>query len=416
MRDVDLLVRPADAWRAQRLLQGAGWTAADAGEDAEARYRDHHHLPTLVDGRGTELGLELHTALFPRGHPFRLDAADVWARALPLDAGARLPSPEDLAIHLALHFAWSHQARSGAWRSFSDLTALASGGGVHWGALVELARDARAASCCYWTLRLARAAAGVPVPAGVLAELRPRGGAARLAALERHLLAGLLPDGRGCPSVRLARAAWTAAVQPERAGHGAVRPWAFDPAPAAATGAAALRRAARRLRDGSAWRRYGRVLLGSGLPGGTPPPAEDPGPSGVAIPLPAAYRRAGSPRGLPPGFRRARLGTGPTVSVVVASRSGGAALDGYLARLGTQCRGSGAELVVALGAAAAGVDALRAAHPGARFVVAGAARTAGELRAAGMAEAEGDIVALADAGASLPPDWVERLVRGAGGR
>jgi hypothetical protein len=414
MRDADLLVRPDDAWRAQRLLLEAGWAPADpasAPAEADARYRDHHHLPTLVDGRGTGLGLELHTALFPPGHPFRVDAADVWARAQRLDRGVQVPSPEDLVIHLAIHFVWSHQARSGAWRCFRDLAALAAEGGVHWGALVELARDARAGSCCYWALRLARAAAAVPVPAAVLEELRPRARAGALALLERHFLAGLLPEGRACPSVRLARAAWVAAVQPQRAGHGRVRPWGFDDAPTPA--GSVLGRTVRRLREPAAWRRYGRALLGG--PGEQEVPDDSPAPrtARAAVPLPALYPRTGTqPRGLPPGLRRARLGSGPTVSVVVASRSAGPALGGYLAALGSQCHAAGAELVVALSAAAAEVDSLRAAHPAARIVVSPSARTPGELRAVGMAEAEGDIVALADDGAELPPDWVASLLHG----
>ena len=396
MRDLDLLVRPADAWRAQRLFLAAGWRADDCGEGAEERYRGHHHLPTLVDGRGTELGLELHTGLFPDGHPFRLEASDVWARSVPLGGGARIPSPEDLVIHLSLHFAWSHQAGSGAWRCFRDLAALVGEGGVHWSALVELARDARAASCCYWTLRLARAAALVPVPGGVLAELRPRGSDARLGVLERHFLAGLLPDGRACPSVRVARSAWTAALQPEREGHGAARPWTFERAPGDGSGPGAMRRAARRLRDVDAWRRYGRALFHV-AEGAAPPVQPEPPLRPAAIPLRGVYAGTG-PRGLPPGFRRVRLGTAPTVSVVVASRGGGEPLRRWLDELAPRCRAAGAELVVAVGARAGMVDALRAEHPAARFVE---ARAAGELRSAGVAEAEGDVVVLADEGGAL---------------
>ncbi len=399
MGDLDLLVPASEAARAHALLRAAGWKPEAADGDGGG-YDGHHHLAPLVDARGTGVALELHTALFPDGHPFALSADDIRAEAV--DAGTRgtVPSTRHMALHLCLHFAWSHQAEAGAWRTFRDLHTLAPT--LDWDAFAQAARDSRGASACWWTLRLARAASGLAVPEAVMAALRPPVGARTLALLERHFLAQLLPSARACPSVRLRRAAWERAMQPAHAGHGAVRPWMLDRAPAPASApAASLGVVPRGARALGRWGRYAGALLGR--PGRAP---SDPPLDGDVPVFTASPGAAKGSRLLPPGFRRARLGSTPTVSIVMASMRDGDALRDALRDLVPHCREREAELVIALPAAWDGADALRAEYPPARFVVSAGARTAGELRAAGMAEASGDIVTLTDEAGALPAAWL----------
>lgn len=104
-----------------------------------------------------------------------------------------------------------------------------------------------------------------------------------------------------------------------------------------------------------------------------------------------------------------RLGETPTISVVVASCRERHLLEACLDALLPQCRLGEAEVVVARAAAASQVQELMRAYPTVRFVAAPCDATIPELRTAGLAEAEGDIVALTEDHRIVPPDWLTPL-------
>ena len=227
MKDVDLLIDPARAEEAKRLMLSAGWER-DHGLPDDEVYLGHHHLAPLIDARGSRSRLEIHRTLLPTGHPFALPMEELWDGMRSAEFGGKpvlVLDPTHHALHIAIHFAWSHIMRVGGWHAFRDLATLDDAGLLDWNELVRAATRARAASCCYWTLTLARRMTGLPVPDGVLAELAPAGSRALLARLERHFVHVLLRCDATRPSVGLDRALWNMAIQPQRQGHGAVRPW-----------------------------------------------------------------------------------------------------------------------------------------------------------------------------------------------
>ncbi len=243
MGDVDLLVLPDRAEEAWSLLQEEGWKWWSNEFPADL-YRTHHHLPPLLDASAASVSLEIHRALLPPGHPFRLAPQTLWQRAqrITVDGQAALvPGPLHRLLHLCIHFAWSHGMRVGAWRAFRDLVAITGRtavegdvggegsasveGTIDWAAFVDLARESRAATCCYWTLRLARSLAGAHVPDNVLQVLRPAAPAFVLNSLERHYVLDLFPTERSCPSVKLLRRLWELGIAPRWSEHGAARPW-----------------------------------------------------------------------------------------------------------------------------------------------------------------------------------------------
>lgn len=234
MSDIDLLVDPSRAAVLQRALMAGAWQR-EGSADTEAVYLEHHHLPPLRDARGSAVVIEIHTGLFPPGSPFPLTPELLWSAAVPVSAAnasapiraAYVPSVPHQLVYLCLHFAWSHAMKFGAWRAFRDLSAIAMAG-VDWDAFVRDAREMRAATSCYWTLRLACAAAGIPVPAEVGHALRPPRPEAYLRGLERHYLLNLFPTGQVCPSVRLDRTLWDLGILPAWSGHGDARPWDQD--------------------------------------------------------------------------------------------------------------------------------------------------------------------------------------------
>jgi len=268
MIDVDVLVREDEALRARDVLLEDGWMSTET-EEFESFYRRHHHLPTLVDGRGLDMQLEVHTGLFFEGNPFDFPIADLWRRAVPVTVRGRtvyVPNRQDQLLHLCLHFAWSHMMSTGAWRTFRDLRALMDAGDLKWDEFVALARRSRGASCCYWTLRLARNLVEVPVPDEVLAALRPPMTSSMLDRVERHFVYNLLPSEVLCPSVFMARTMWRVGVRPRWSGHGSVRPWdRNEELLVGGTRPDSLgRRALNQLRNAKGWSRYVRSVLMAG--------------------------------------------------------------------------------------------------------------------------------------------------------
>lgn len=231
MADLDLLIPSERAGEAWELATRSGWCKATS-EQLDPFYAVHHHLPTLEDRRGTGLGLEIHTALFPLDNPFRLDVGELWGRARPVELcghTAFVPHEHDMLLHLCTHFAWTHALLQAGWRTFRDIGTLDAAGAVDWEALPGLLRGTPAATCCYWTLRLGRTLAGLTVPQAVLDALAPPLPGRALEAIERYYVARLCPphdwDSR---TARLPKMIWGLGIQPRWSGHGQSRPWAMS--------------------------------------------------------------------------------------------------------------------------------------------------------------------------------------------
>jgi hypothetical protein len=215
MADIDLLVDRARAREAHELMRENGWILNSTGRPDDA-WGSHHHLAPLADQNGSGLRLEIHVAPVPPGNPFDLDFARIRSTAQRLTFGGvpvLVPEMHLCAVHIAIHFAWSHQFESGALNAFGDLAALASTGRFSWKQFVDVARQARAEACCYWTARLAQSLAGVAVPESVLQELAPPIKEPFLSLLEEHLSQLVLRSERSCPSVAVRSLLWAFALQ-----------------------------------------------------------------------------------------------------------------------------------------------------------------------------------------------------------
>lgn len=271
MTDIDLLV-PADRARdALRVLLATGWLWRP-DRDQDGNFDHLHHLPALLDARGMEVSLELHTALLPPGQPFRLDAADVLDAAVPVSGmpGAWVPAPRHMLLHTCIHFAWGHLFRKGAWNAFRDVQSASRVLSVDWSEFIAAADASRASTCCYWTFRLARDLMGVEIPSHVLQALRPPLPELVLRRLARHFTLILMPSGVNCPSVTVRRLMWSAGIQPRWSGHGGVRRWQLLellPEHRAARGlppASAGGGVAARLQSRAGWLQYCRNVLFEG--------------------------------------------------------------------------------------------------------------------------------------------------------
>src|SRR5687768_14597699 len=166
MGDLDLLIDPDRVQEARQLLLDAGWVWR-RDPQLDHFYKGHHHLPPLIDGRGTGGIIELHTDLFFPGNPFRFqpDLIRQHARTVRIQRwSVQIPDTLHLLMHACMHFAWSHLMRKGAWRTFRDIDVLAATETVDWSRFVELTKEVRGTSSAYWTFRLADSLSGVSVP------------------------------------------------------------------------------------------------------------------------------------------------------------------------------------------------------------------------------------------------------------
>lgn len=227
MRDIDLLVRPERADEVRAMMLDLDWLSDPELPDDQS-YSTHHHLPPLRDAVATGLRLEIHRSLLPIGHPFGFTDDEIWlaAQSVRVGAGSALAMhPSHHAVHIAIHFAWSHMMKLGAWNSFRDLDALRSANAIDWSSFTATALRWGASTCCYWTLRLAGVLSGMVVPDNVMRQLAPRLPEVVRRPLTRHFVNSVARTEPACPSTRLDQALWTLAMQPHRDGHRDIRPW-----------------------------------------------------------------------------------------------------------------------------------------------------------------------------------------------
>ena len=108
--------------------------------------------------------------------------------------------------------------------------------------------------------------------------------------------------------------------------------------------------------------------------------------------------------------RRVKLGTTPSVSVVVASTAELSALELWLFGVEQQCSANNVQLVVIRGAED-GLAELLEKFPSVVFAAADDSTGNHVLRSVGVSLASGDIIAITDDAHAPPPDWVVTLTR-----
>ena len=229
MWDLDILVRADRAEEAWTAMVETGWKPAPIGAAEDFYDVRHHHLQPLDDPQGVGCVLEIHRGVLPGDTPFAFPAELIWEGARPIEfEGYRVFVPRDShqVVHLSAHFAWSHMMESAGWRTFRDLAWLVQGGQIDWDEVVDAALKARAGTCAFWTLRLARSLLAVPIPDHVLLATKPPGGGWRLDRLERAFAFNLTPyTENACPSVSLFRWLWRLGIRPRWSGHVGDTPW-----------------------------------------------------------------------------------------------------------------------------------------------------------------------------------------------
>jgi len=175
MCDIDLMVPKDDLSKAQTILIANGGVLQQRGDIELFRVERHHHVAPVVVGN---LFVELHWTITPFTGPVEIDAVGLWARARPATvAGVQLTalSPEDLLLHLCLHF--GRDNRLTGLRSFCDIAQTISHyrREMDWQQVVRLAHEWGATRHVGLELHLARRMLNAAVPDYVLEGLVPGG-------------------------------------------------------------------------------------------------------------------------------------------------------------------------------------------------------------------------------------------------
>jgi len=191
MLDMDLLVRQDATARAAAIIEDLGYRPAPrfaALRSREWLWDEQARWPPLVAHDGS-LVVELHYRLGGAGTPLGFEVNGMWDRARPCPRmRALLPAPEDLVMHVALHWLLDRRLRSeGALGQLGDLARLLSGsaGAVDWAIVVAQARRHLVGRPLAAALRVVEAVFDSPLLPEAVEDLAPT-------AIDRPLVAELV--------------------------------------------------------------------------------------------------------------------------------------------------------------------------------------------------------------------------------
>lgn len=169
MLDIDLLVREDAMSRAAAIVADLGYRPAPPFAAATTRHwllHEHRRWPPLVAPDGS-LVVELHHRLGGATTPLGFDVAGVWGRARTVEhLPGRVPAPEDLLLHVALHWLLDRRLRSeGSLGQLGDVARLLTGaaGTIRPDALAATARQHGVAGQLTTALTVARDLFALPM-------------------------------------------------------------------------------------------------------------------------------------------------------------------------------------------------------------------------------------------------------------
>lgn len=163
--DLDLLVRPRNIEKAARLLLDNRYLLTHTKVPLRYERKLRYHYPFSKPHLEENVYVELHTNLYPVYSPFTVDVEDLFSSAshILLDE-KKIPtlSIEEELIYLCTHFLFIHGDRLELKYLFE--IAQLSEKSLNWNVLVERAREEKAASFVYYSLRLAINQLGASIP------------------------------------------------------------------------------------------------------------------------------------------------------------------------------------------------------------------------------------------------------------
>ena len=186
MLDIDVLVPDDQLDRATAAVIALGYTPrldAEAPVDGERPLglstAQHHEAALVSPDKLVAVELHRHIAISEEGGNFSLDGMWERARSGP-KTGHRVPSPEDLMIHVCFHFTRNRLGGSahrrntgGALAQVLDIRRLVDGEAIDFDRLTHTARELGLGTRVFLGLFAAREL-GVSIPREAIERIRPR--------------------------------------------------------------------------------------------------------------------------------------------------------------------------------------------------------------------------------------------------
>lgn len=185
MNDIDLLFTSKDLPQAEALLAELGYGGRYKSEEMGAGVTKHtstfqrSKLPDAtanpyLSGAGDRM-VEPHASLEESWFGLRVDITPgVWERAEEARLSGQpclVLQPEDLLLHLCVHFCFHLIGGAPAFVQLSDLLVVTNSGRIDWSRFAARAVERRAAPYALAALSLAKRLLGAPTPEDVLLEL-----------------------------------------------------------------------------------------------------------------------------------------------------------------------------------------------------------------------------------------------------
>jgi hypothetical protein len=175
MEDVDLLVPRSLVQRAYDVVETLGYIAPAARfkrNDSLQLSRSHHHYPLIEQSRSVVI--ELHHHISTAWPDF--DIGGFWERAVPGlgEVTHLVPSPEDLMLHVAVHFTSDRvERRSGALGQVADMARIAKECPLDWDALARRSIEYGVGARLFLALLSTSVLVSGVIPDEVVSTLRP---------------------------------------------------------------------------------------------------------------------------------------------------------------------------------------------------------------------------------------------------
>lgn len=178
MSDLDILVKSEHLDRAEAIAFRKGYTYIHSRHSQEIAKKQVHQLPFVRNSK-KGIVLEIHQHIVDLYDSYRFDLSGFWARAQllkTLDADALVLAPEDLLIHLSIHFLFDRcYHSSNALGQLCDISEviLHYGDSLNWIFIYNFAKENGITAGLHCVLYTCEQLLGTQVPASVLNQLRP---------------------------------------------------------------------------------------------------------------------------------------------------------------------------------------------------------------------------------------------------
>ena len=188
MSDIDILVHPEYIEQAQSIALDLGYMSPVVDTIQEKNRKGLQHLPRLVH-REKGVYLEIHDKLAAAESPYLFDISGFWNRARPIiiqNSKALAFSPEDLLIHLCIHFLMDrHYQSMHALGQLLDISKIVSyyGDSLDWNLVDKVAQDFNITPGLHCVFYFCNQLLGTSAPASVIDSWQPSDFDLRIASL-----------------------------------------------------------------------------------------------------------------------------------------------------------------------------------------------------------------------------------------